>query len=659
ETFTAPGGIPIGATSYSDWANQWCNAVVSKAAALGITVKPMIYTSRCEAANFNTSVAQWPPWIASLNGLSSQTESPWNATSCTNSTYQVWGTGVWSVWQYSWTGTVPGISGDCDLDVFNGTAAGLTNLVVGSVIPLSPPTISSQPSSRYVDRGSAITMRVAASGNLPLKYQWRLNGTSLANATNTMLPLVNIQTNNAGAYTVVITNNDGKATSSVATLTVNQLYAPVFADNFDTNSSANWTFNRAGTDNRATFAYDYAGIGVASAPNSTGGTTKGLRFEANLSLGVTNALSVSPAGQGFPTNSRLHFDMWINVNGPLPAGGVGSTEAITAGVGTTGTRVQWNLASAAADGVWFSVNGEGGVTDANVGSGDFLAYNGGTLQPVGSGVYAAGTGSTARGNGDLYYQNVFPGGQTPPASQQSGYPQQTGALNSGTVGLAWRDVVVSRNGNTVEWFIDGLKIATVTSALTASNIFVGYWDPFTSVSDNTNLSFGLVDNLRVEVPAVAPVFATQPQSLWARIGSNTTLTASATGLPSPAYQWKFNGTNITGATNASLLLSNLQGTNAGLYSVLVTNIAGSLMSSNGLLSLIAGSQPTLQLIGAPGSLQLNCLGDAGATYALETSTNLINWSTLTNMVAPAASFQFTPASSAGDLQRYYRLRSGL
>jgi hypothetical protein len=168
-----------------------------------------------------------------------------------------------------------------------------------------------------------------------------------------------------------------------------------------------------------------------------------------------------------------------------------------------------------------------------------------------------------------------------------------------------------------------------------------------------------VDNVRVEVPAVAPVLTAHPQSLWATLGSNATFTASASGLPAAAYQWKLNGTNIAGATNAALLLANLQGTNAGLYSVVVTNIVGTQTSSNALLSLIASTQPTMQLAGAPGGgVQLDCLGQLGASYALETSTNLINWTTLTNIVANNAAFSFTPPVSPDDLQRYYRLRSG-
>lgn len=637
----------------SQWVNAWCSYITNRAASNGIILKPLVYSYVSYSSTWlNSTVTNWPLWMAQYPSgvLNPQTGAP--------SGTAPWATSNWQFWQYSSTGTVAGVSGNCDLDVFNGTSNGLYAFVIGGV---APPSFISEPSDRYADIGRSITLSASATGGAPLKYQWQLNGTNLPNATNASVTLTNLQTTNGGNYALIVTNFGGRATSSVATLTINSLHTPVFADNFDVNSGASWTLNRPNTDSRAIFAYDYAGIGVPVAPYTTNGTTKGLRFEVNISGGVTNALSVSPTGQGFPTNSRLHFDMWINVNGPLPGGGPGSTEALTAGVGTAGNRVQWNLASALADGVWFAVNGEGGASDTSAGISDFLAYNGSSQQSIASGVYAAGAGSTARGNGDAYYQNVLPGGQTPPATQQSGYPQQTGSLNSGTVGFAWRDVVVSRNGGTVEWFIDGLKIATVTGAsLTASNIFVGYWDQFNSISDNTNLSFGLVDNLRVEVPAVAPAITAHPHNLWAQIGSNALFNVTATGVPSPAYQWRLNGTNLAGATTASLLLTNLQGTNAGLYSVVVTNIAGSQTSSNALLSLIASTPPQLQLLGAPagGSVPLTALGQIGATYALETSTNLLTWQTLTNLVATNTTISLSPSVPADEPQRYYRLRSG-
>ena len=99
------------------------------------------------------------------------------------------------------------------------------------------------------------------------------------------------------------------------------------------------------------------------------------------------------------------------------------------------------------------------------------------------------------------YTNAFSSGITAPVLQQSSYAQQTGAINAGAFGFAWHDVIVSRRGSTVDWVVDGIRLATISNAtLTASNVCVGFWDPFASLTDNTNLSFGLIDNLRVEVP---------------------------------------------------------------------------------------------------------------------------------------------------------------
>ncbi|TAK91900.1 MAG: hypothetical protein EPO07_19575, partial [Verrucomicrobia bacterium] len=490
---------------------------------------------------------------------------------------------------------------------------------------------------------------------------WRFNGTNISNATNANYTLANIQTTNAGNYTVVVTNSTGGNTSAVATLTVNPLFTPVFLDRFDTNSSANWTLSTSTNNNRITFAYDYSAIGIPSAPNSIGGTTKGLRLEANLNAGAAAALNVSPIGQSFFGNYRLHFDMWINVNGPLPGGGTGSTEAITAGVGTLGNRIQWTGSGTTADGVWFEVDGEGGSANTSISQGDFAAFAGATIYATNSTVYAAGATTTSRDNDDLYYANVFPGGQTPPAFQVSNYAQQTGALDPGTVGFAWRDVVINKSGGTVEWFLDGLKIATVTGAsITASNVFVGYWDPYNSVSDNTNLSFGVVDNLRVEVPAVAPTISAQPQNVFVKVTSNATFTVTASGIPAPAYQWRLNGTNLAGATSASYTRVNSQYTNAGNYSLVITNLAGSLTSSNALLTILTAAPAQFQsfTLQPDNSLQLLLAGDPGATYYVESSTNLVNWSAFTNLSLTGGTFTFNAGWVTNDVQRYFRARSG-
>lgn len=367
----------------------------------------------------------------------------------------------------------------------------------------SPPMITTQPQSLTVAEEDNATFTVSAGGPVPRSYQWQFAGVNIVGATNTSYTRYNAQTNDTGTYQVVVTNAFGAVTSQVAVLTVTPSgYQTVFADTFDTNTSSNWTPNRSSSDTRVTFHYDYAADGIPGAPHSTGGTTRGAKFEANMTNGVRAAVNISPAGQSFSGDYQLRFDLWINANGPFPGGGTGSTEHVTAGIGTAGNRVQWTGTGSTADGHWFVVDGEGGSTDTTTTSvPDYGALSGATLLPAGSGVYDAGTTSDVRGNGHSHYTTRFPG-QSAPAAQQALYSKQTGSTAAGTVGFAWRDVIIRKTGSTVEWFIDGLKIATLTNTtFTASNIFVGYWDTYTSVSDNPALSFGLVDNVRVQIPA--------------------------------------------------------------------------------------------------------------------------------------------------------------
>ncbi|HZV33586.1 MAG TPA: glycoside hydrolase family 25 protein, partial [Verrucomicrobiae bacterium] len=120
-----------GASTYSAWVNAWCDDIVADGSGAGVYVKPVLYTSACNACEFDTSVAQWTSWIADYNGESSQTGTPWSTCgSC-----DVWGSGVWTVWQYSDTGSVSGISGSVDEDVINGNVAGLVVSAKGSGTP--------------------------------------------------------------------------------------------------------------------------------------------------------------------------------------------------------------------------------------------------------------------------------------------------------------------------------------------------------------------------------------------------------------------------------------------------------------------------------------------------------------------------------------------
>ena len=100
-----------------------------------------------------------------------------------------------------------------------GTAT-FDDLKIGSAIPVTLPTITSQPQSAAVPVGSNVTFTVSANGTAPLCIQWRKNGTALSGATAASFTLNNISTNQSGDYTVTVSNVAGSVTSQVATLTV-------------------------------------------------------------------------------------------------------------------------------------------------------------------------------------------------------------------------------------------------------------------------------------------------------------------------------------------------------------------------------------------------------------------------------------------------------
>lgn len=88
------------------------------------------------------------------------------------------------------------------------------------------------------------------------------------------------------------------------------------------------------------------------------------------------------------------------------------------------------------------------------------------------------------------------------------------------------------------------------------------------------------------VNAVLPVITSQPAGFRVLPGTNVSFSVAATGLGPFTYQWRFNGANIIGATNAVLALANVQPVNSGAYSVAVNNAFGTVLSTAGNLEVL-------------------------------------------------------------------------
>ena len=81
-------------------------------------------------------------------------------------------------------------------------------------------TILSQPYGDTVPVGGYFNLSVVAAGPPPLAYQWFMNNSAIIGATNGNLMFTNIQTTNAGSYTVLVSAQFSTALSLPATLSV-------------------------------------------------------------------------------------------------------------------------------------------------------------------------------------------------------------------------------------------------------------------------------------------------------------------------------------------------------------------------------------------------------------------------------------------------------
>jgi DNA/RNA endonuclease G (NUC1) len=152
--------------------------------------------------------------------------------------------------------------------------------------------------------------------------------------------------------------------------------------------------------------------------------------------------------------------------------------------------------------------------------------------------------------------------------------------------------------------------------------------------------------------AVAPSITFQPQSQTSIAGNNVMFGVTASGTAPLAYQWKFNNDAIVGATNGTLLLSSVTTNQAGLYSVVVSNSAGAITSSNALLSVYPTAAATVSSFVFSGSqAQFSVTGVPGYNYAVQVSTNLIDWTSIRTNASP---FTLTDTNVAGAPYRFYR-----
>jgi sugar lactone lactonase YvrE len=152
-------------------------------------------------------------------------------------------------------------------------------------------------------------------------------------------------------------------------------------------------------------------------------------------------------------------------------------------------------------------------------------------------------------------------------------------------------------------------------------------------------------------PAAPPSITVQPQSQSIAVGGQGTLSVTATGVPSPTYQWQFNGSTILGATNSTLGLSNMSLSGAGAYTVVVSNASGAVTSDPAVVTVTSNATgPTITFqplsetvaVGTPAIFSVTATGNGDSFQWLK------NGITIAGATGSACAIPSAQAGNGGD-----------
>lgn len=173
------------------------------------------------------------------------------------------------------------------------------------------------------------------------------------------------------------------------------------------------------------------------------------------------------------------------------------------------------------------------------------------------------------------------------------------------------------------------------------------WLVWQMTNDAGNSQGIAIDDLSFSADSVPvpPILTSEPQSQVDFGGNAATLSVSATGNSSLSYQWQFDGVNVPGATNSTLVLSNLTSANQGTYDVVVSDATGATVSQDAVITVFTHSYAAYTNAGSIYVQNFDSLPNPGATTV--STANPVQIGSITYSVADPVDFAF-PIQSTGD-----------
>lgn len=531
------------------------------------------------------------------------------------------GTGVVS---YQWFKDGSPLFGETNfkLDLLNLTpsAAGSYNVVAttscGSAtsntatltVTVAAPSITVNPAATIRQcAGTSATLSVTASGFGTLNYQWRRNNVNISGATSSSLSLNNITSSDAGSYTVVVSNLGGSVTSTASVVSIRTATAitthPVSLLR-RAGQTALFSVNGTGADG-GSFQWKRNGTAISGATSSV------------LSLSNVSAASAADYtvdvtfGCGTVTSNAASLAvLTANPSSVTKCAGEDASFSVTVATGSEAVNIQWLKNNVNISGQTSST-----LSLTNVGVSDVANY---------SANVTFGSVSLLSNPATLLVNT---------SATISSQPVSAVRFNSQSVSFT-ANVSGNLNGLTYQWTKDGSPVSNSTSVFGATTTTL-YLSTTTSASAgsyalNVTGNCGVVTSNAANLGIVS-TFTLPNQSPCA--GANVTYSVSATGS-NLSYQWRRNGTDISGANSASYTMNSVNAANSGNYTVLVSNGSSSVTPGVGILSVrslpVITSQPSNVNVAVGGNANFSI----AATNASAFRWFRVNRTTLENPAAP-------------------------
>jgi len=513
------------------------------------------------------------------------------------------------------------------------------------------PAITAQPQSQSVTAGQTATFTVAATGTLPLNYQWLENGINISSATAASYTTPpTMLTDNGATFQVVVTNSSGTVTCQAATLSVSAIVAPTISTQpvnqaVFAGQSATFSVGAMGTP-PLSYQWQENGINISSA-TATSYTTPPATladYGATFLVIVTNSTGTVTSQTATLTVQALAPTISTQPTNQTVFAGQSATFSVGA-LGTPPLSYQWqengiNIASATA-----ASNTTPPTTPAD---------NGATFQVV----VTNSSGSVTSQLATLYVSTIVaPTISTQPVNQTV-IVGQTATFSVSAIGTL---------PLTYKWQKNGVTISSATSP--------SYTTPTTVTTDNGAVFRVIVSNstgtvtsqgatLTVTAAPVAPSIKTQPANQSVNPGQSATFTVSVAGTLPLLYQWQKNGVTISSATAASYTtLPTTPTDNGAAFLVVVTNSSSSVTSHAATLTVksVAPSittQPASQnvTLGQTAKFSVSVAGTPPFIYQWQrnginiSSTNASSYTTPpTTSADNGASYRVVVTNSAGSV----------